>query len=169
MNAPVQNKRVLITGGLGFIGYNAALHFARQNSVLVIDDCSRIGVAPNMEHLEKQHIEFKRVDVNSQAELKQVFNTFKPEIVIHLAAQVAVTLSIEEPFRDFQSNLLGSFHILELARHSDPRPIVLYASTNKVYGCIAEESLVREGRRYTIKDFKGFSESRLAASDSTLV
>ncbi len=153
----IKNKKILITGGLGFIGYNAACYFAKDNRVCVIDDCSRVGVEQNIEQLEKLNIDFHHVDIARFKELRNIFYSFQPDIIIHMAAQVAVTLSITNPSRDFRANLQGSFNILELARVSHHKPIILYASTNKVYGGHAQDVELRNGR-YALRNAAGYSE-----------
>ena len=103
----VKNKKILITGGLGFIGLNAACYFAKNNSVHVIDDCSRVGVETNIELLNKFNVGVSQLDISYFKELKDVFYAFRPDIVLHLAAQVAVTLSI---LKDRKSTRLNSSH-----------------------------------------------------------
>ena len=102
----VKDKKIFITGGLGFIGFNAVLHFCQNNRVCVVDDCSRVGVEKNIKKLEELNVEIHRIDISNFKELRNVFYSFQPDIVIHLAAQVAVTLSLDNPYRDFKSNIL---------------------------------------------------------------
>ena len=155
--AELKGKKILITGGLGFVGINAVRRFARENKVLVVDDCSRIGVESNIVLLEKIGVAFRHGDISRYTDMREIFHEFKPDVVIHLAAQVAVTLSMTNPIRDFKSNVMGSFNILELARTMHEMPIVLYASTNKVYGdCCGDARL--EGGRYVTGKPQGVSE-----------
>jgi len=149
--AELKGKRILITGGLGFVGINAALRFSRQNKVCVVDDCSRIGVESNIALLDKVGVSFHHVDISRYTDVREIFHEFKPEVVIHLAAQVAVTLSVTNPVRDFKSNVMGSFNVLELARTMHEMPIVLYASTNKVYGDCCRDARIKDGRYATGK------------------
>lgn len=155
--AELKGKRILITGGLGFIGINAAERFAQQNKVCVVDDCSRIGVESNIALLEKIGVVFRHGDVSRYTDMREVFHEFRPDVVIHLAAQVAVTLSMANPLRDFKSNVMGSFNILELARTMHDMPIVLYASTNKVYGDCCGDARI-EGGRYVTGKPQGVAE-----------
>jgi len=153
----VKDKSILITGGLGFIGFNAALHFAKNNRVSVVDDCSRGGSMYNIEQLEKLKVDFHGLDISKFEDLRDVYHKVKPDIVIHLAAQVAVTVSISDPIRDFNSNIQGSFNLLELARTGHKKPIMLYASTNKVYGGNYQAVKLEDGR-YTTGNAFGCSE-----------
>ena len=82
-------------------------------------------------------------------------------MVVHLAGQTAVTASLSDPRRDFEINGLGTFNVLEAARRLQPQPLLLYASTNKVYGSLSRLAVVEESRRYTFRDFPlGISEAQ---------
>ena len=154
----IKDRRILITGGLGFIGFNAVKYFSRDNRVHVVDDCSRTAFEDNIRRLAEWGVGFSRVDISHAAELRSVWADFRPDVVIHLAAQVAVTLSVTNPVRDFLSNVQGTMNLLELARLSDPRPVFLYASTNKVYGVLDQHAVLRQGR-YEIPGHGGYDES----------
>jgi len=149
-------KQVIITGGAGFIGCNTAARFAKEGyEVTVLDNLSRKGAEQNLKWLKGQaDIKFAEVDVRDFDKLQKTFAEHKNlETVIHLAAQVAVTLSIENPRQDFEINAGGTFNVLEAVRSLDQRPLVIYASTNKVYGSM-EAVAVEEGeKRYSYKDF----------------
>lgn len=154
----IKNKRILITGGLGFIGFNAVKYFCRQNVVHVVDDGSRIAFEDNIRRLTEWNVGLSRLDICHMPELRAVYADFKPDVVIHLAAQVAVTLSITNPVRDFLSNVQGTMNLLELARLSETKPTFLYASTNKVYGVMDRQPVLRHDR-YVIPDHAGYDES----------
>jgi CDP-paratose 2-epimerase len=82
------------------------------------------------------------------------------EVVLHLASQVAVTTSVQNPREDFEINALGTFNVLEAVRHRCPQAAVLYASTNKVYGGMEEVGFIEQATRYTYADYPlGISES----------
>jgi CDP-paratose 2-epimerase len=85
-------------------------------------------------------------DVRDVALLVQSFEDI--DVVVHLAGQVAVTSSVTDPREDFESNALGTFNVLEAVRQSDADPILIYASTNKVYGGMAELKLIEGETRY---------------------
>ncbi len=128
---------ILITGGAGFIGVNSAIHFADQGwDVSVVDNLSRRGTDQNLAWLLQQHpqIRFHQVDIRDFPALSEVIGSTKPAMVLHLAAQVAVTTSYTNPREDFEINALGSFNVMEAVRLHAPEAFVLYASTNKVYG-----------------------------------
>lgn len=128
---------ILITGGLGFIGINTAKYFAqsKNNKIYLLDNLSRRGNIHNYNSLSSyKNISFIIRDIKNYFDLDQVFKQHKFDVVIHLAAQVAVTSSVENPREDFEINCLGTFNLLECCRLHNPHCILLYASTNKVYG-----------------------------------
>ena len=153
----IKNQKILITGGLGFIGFNTADYFSTNNKVCVIDNCSRSGTEYNIDKLKELNVGFHNLDVSRFKELREVFYSFQPDIVIHQAAQVAVTLSINNPVQDFNSNVLGSFNILELVRTFSKKTIILYASTNKVYGDNFQKSVLKSDR-YAVDNEFGIAE-----------
>lgn len=165
--------RVMIIGGAGFIGCNAARRFLeRGDRVLIVDNLSRRGAEANLQWLESQgKINFARCDIRDFDPLCQVFDDYRGlDVVLHLAAQVAVTTSVTEPREDFEINALGTFNVLEAVRGCRSDPLVLFASTNKVYGGM-EDIVVEEGPgvmpdekegRYRYRDLPGgIPENRL--------
>src|SRR6266403_3819598 len=133
----MSEKKILITGGCGFIGANAALYFAKKgHAVEVIDNLSRSGSEENQKLLKDNGINTITVlDVaESPEELKKFVAEKGIDVIIHAAAQVAVTTSVTDPMLDFRWNALGTLHVLEAARASSKKPLVLFTSTNKVYG-----------------------------------
>jgi CDP-paratose 2-epimerase len=142
--------RVLITGGAGFIGSNAAHHFARLgHEVVVFDNFGRPGSRQNLRWLrETTRVSCVEEDVTNANALRAVIADRRPDVVLHLAAQVAVTTSVTAPRADFESNALGTFNVLEAVREWHPESIVIYASTNKVYGALGGRDIVTHARRY---------------------
>lgn len=129
-------RKILITGGAGFIGSNLTAYYLKQSwKVIVYDNLSRKNSSKNLtwlKSLKKPNLKVVLADIRDYKELKKAIS--QVEIVFHLAAQVAVTTSIENPREDFEINALGTFNVLEAARKAGHKPMVLYASTNKVYG-----------------------------------
>jgi len=127
--------RVLITGGAGFVGSNTADTLLKKGyEVTILDNLSRKGTEKNLEWLKNNHkdLEFMKADVRDFDVMKSA--CMDKDLIFHLAAQVAVTTSIKNPKDDFDINALGTFNVLEAARLSKSNPIVVYSSTNKVYG-----------------------------------
>ena len=139
--------KICVIGGAGFIGVHMAHHFARQgHEVVVFDNLSRRGTLTNLEWLQAQHpsLAFLRGDITRTEDLDALVKAHADLVGIeHLAAQVAVTTSVTDPRSDFMTNALGTFNVLEAARSLPAPPVVLFASTNKVYGGM-EEVLVEE-------------------------
>jgi CDP-paratose 2-epimerase len=155
----------LITGGAGFIGINAADHYLRHGCrVTVLDDFSRRGTEENVEWLLLQphgeNLQIVRADIrHDQRALADAVED--AEVCLHLAAQVAVTTSVTDPREDFEINALGTFNVLEAVRLSSSHPIVLYSSTNKVYGRMADLEIEELADRYAYAELPhGVSEDR---------
>lgn len=165
--------RVMVVGGAGFIGCNTAKRFLdRGDNLLILDNLSRRGAKANLEWLRSQgEFDFVQADVRDYGQLQKAFEQYRGvDAVIHLAAQVAVTTSVTDPREDFEINALGTFNLLEAIRNGSSDPLVVFASTNKVYGGMEDVEVVsgpgivpdeKEGR-YTYKDLpEGIAESRL--------
>jgi CDP-paratose 2-epimerase len=146
--------RVLVTGGAGFIGTNACLHFARQGwQIGILDNLSRRGTSENLAWLQQQvPIELTQADVRNSAEVDSTIARFKPDLVIHLAGQVAVTTSVVNPRDDFEINALGTFNVLDAVRRITPEAFFINASTNKVYGKLEHLGVVERNNRYEYAD-----------------
>lgn len=145
---------VLITGGAGFIGVNTAIYFHEHGwKVHVLDNLSRKGTQQNISWLLQNYSEilFHRIDVRDYDALTSVVRNVAPDFVLHLAAQVAVTTSYQNPREDFEINALGSFNVMEAIRFHAPEAFILYASTNKVYGGMESIPFTRDqhGYRFT--------------------
>ena len=104
-----------------------------------------------LETLEKQNLEVVQEDIrDSEAVSEAVRNV---DVVVHLAAQVAVTTSVTEPRIDFEINTTGTLNVLEALRQVNPEALLLYTSTNKVYGRMEEVAVVDTGSSYALSDF----------------
>ena len=147
-------KSILITGGAGFIGVNAAYHFHKCGwQVTVIDDLSRRGAADNLDWLRRRaQISFHRADIRDRDLVDQLIGEAKPDAVLHLAAQVAVTTSVSDPRADFEVNALGTFNVLEAVRRKSPDSFFINASTNKVYGKMEDLRVIDRNGRYEYRD-----------------
>lgn len=152
--------RIVITGGAGFIGSNAVAHFAKAgHELLVIDNLSRPSSSLNIQELKLAHkFIFVEGDISIAANFADALRDFRPEVVIHLAGQVAVTTSVSDPKLDFNSNAIATFVLLEELRKFKSPPFVVFASTNKVYGELVDISVVEGSTRYEY-DQKGLSVS----------
>ena len=144
------NKTILITGGAGFIGVNSATAFANKGwHVVVVDNLSRRGTDLNLAWLQAQHeIDFEKADIRDAEAINDLFKRHKPDVVLHLAAQVAVTTSVVNPREDFEINALGTLNVLEAVRLQSPEAFFINASTNKVYGKMEDLGIVERNGRY---------------------
>ena len=152
---------ILITGGAGFIGCNAAARWLRDGRrVIVIDDLSRAGTDRNLRWLEDLDAElgFEKLDIRDDAALSDVVKRHSPSTILHLAAQVAVTTSVVDPRSDFDINALGTFNVLEATRRHAPNATLIYASTNKVYGHLDHLELKESATRYELVGAHGVDE-----------
>jgi len=154
---------ILITGGAGFIGINAARHFHERGwTVTILDNLSRRGAAENLDWLRRQkQVRFERADVRDRTALERIVDELRPQAVLHLAAQVAVTTSVTDPREDFEINALGTFNVLEAVRLKSPESFFINASTNKVYGKMEDLGVVERNGRYEYRDLlNGVGEDR---------
>ena len=155
---------IFITGGAGFIGTHTANFYLKGgNKVTVFDNFSRKGTRENVRWLEKEYgVRSMKVidgDVRDFEKLKESIHGH--DVIIHLAGQVAVTTSVVNPREDFQINSLGTFNVLESVRLFAPNSILLFASTNKVYGGMEEIKIIKKGKKYIYRDLPGgISESQ---------
>ncbi|MDO8658561.1 MAG: GDP-mannose 4,6-dehydratase [Candidatus Levybacteria bacterium] len=141
--------RILITGGAGFIGVNTAEYFLKRgDTVYIYDNLSRKGSSINLNWLVKKYPKVKRIK-GDLSEIKKLEKIVKgKDVIIHLAAQVAVTTSVDNPSDDFKINALGTFNILEAMRLHAKNSIFLYSSTNKVYGGLEDLKIIENKIRY---------------------
>ncbi|HXF61578.1 MAG TPA: SDR family NAD(P)-dependent oxidoreductase [Caldilineaceae bacterium] len=166
------DRYVLIVGGAGFIGANLAHRLMSQGRrVLVYDPLARPGVEQNLRWLREQHgkrLLVQVADVRDRIVLNEAVR--HAEAVYHLGAQVAVTTSLVNPVHDFEVNAWGTLTLLEALRNFAKDTPLLFTSTNKVYGDLADVTLVEEGTRYAPQDrcirAQGIGESRPLAFHS---
>lgn len=154
----------LITGGAGFIGSNYAHRLlSRGEKVVIFDNLSRHGTTNNLKWLQdsfgRDSFEFIQEDIRNSAALEHAARPV--DVIVHLAAQVAVTSSVTDPREDFEVNALGTFNVLEAARKCGRHPVFIFASTNKVYGGMEDLKLREMNTRYEFVDFpNGIDENR---------
>jgi len=157
-------RSFLITGGAGFIGANYVHRLLKRGEkVTIYDNLSRRGAPLNLEWLQETYGEksFQMVIGDVRDEALVTATAHDADIIVHLASQVAVTTSVLHPREDFEVNAIGTFNVLEAARSSGRNPVILYASTNKVYGGMEQIALVDEVTRWRYADLPyGVPESQ---------
>lgn len=154
--------KILVTGGCGFLGSNLAAHAIRHKySVVVFDNLSRQGAESNLHWLKGiGPVQFVHADIRLRDDIDRVVRDFAPDVVFHLAGQVAMSTSIENPRKDFEVNALGTFNLLESVRCHAPKAVVVYSSTNKVYGDLENYTYTETATRYECGEKpRGFDES----------
>ena len=136
-----KNKVILVTGAAGFIGF----HLSKQ----LLEKGVKIIGYDNINEYYDVRLKYARLDILNQYEnftfikgdladkdkVNDLFETYKPEIVVNLAAQAGVRYSIENPQAYMDSNIIGFFNILEACRHYTVEHLV-YASSSSVYGAM---------------------------------
>jgi CDP-paratose 2-epimerase len=154
--------KYLITGGCGFMGSNLSAEVLKRKEELVIfDSLYRYGSCQNLEWLKSQgEFQFIHGDIRCSSDVERVIKETKPDVIFHLAGQVAMTTSIENSRLDFEINALGTFNLLEAVRKYTSESIIIYSSTNKVYGDLEWVKYEETPTRYITPDFPdGFDES----------
>jgi len=157
-------KKIIVIGGAGFIGTNLCLSALRKNlSVVVFDNFLRKGAELNLKVLEtaaRSGLVMIRGDIRDDKAIQELFTRHgDADAVFHLAGQVAVTTSVLNPREDFETNLTGTFNVLEAARLHSYRGVMLYASTNKVYGSLPGTEMYANDKRYFLKNYpEGINE-----------
>ena len=147
--------RVVVTGGAGFIGSHVADAFVgRGDEVLVLDDLSS-GARENV----SEQATFAEFDIADAQRVHATFADYRPEYVCHLAAQSSVTVSVTDPRRDFDSNVLGTFNVLDAATRHRARTV--FASTGgALYG---EGAPIPTDESYVPQPLSPYGASKQAA------
>ncbi len=143
-------RPVVVTGGSGFIGSNLADSLLSDGEdVIVLDNLSRPGVDQNLEWLRAGHggkVHAVLADIRDLPSIEGAFADAKA--VFHLAAQTAVTTSLDNPLDDLDVNIRGTLNVLEATRRTGRKVPVVLASTNKVYGALEDIEMIELEDRY---------------------
>jgi CDP-paratose 2-epimerase len=143
-------SHTVVTGGAGFIGANLVSRLAEDGMrVVILDSLARPGAEQNLRWLKSTYgnaIAFELGDVRDRYAVRRAVSGCNR--VFHLAAQVAVTTSLDDPLDDFLVNLGGTVTLLDELRRLEEPPFVLFTSTNKVYGALPHLEVVLDGERW---------------------
>lgn len=153
--------KYLITGGCGFLGSNIAHKIiAGKDHLIVFDNLFRYGSNQNLEWLQKYgEFDYVHGDIRNINDVTYVIRKYRPDVIYHLAGQVAMTTSLVNPRLDFEINVIGTFNLLEAVRKNLQDTIVIYSSTNKVYGDLEQFAFKETKTRYICEKYpNGFNE-----------
>ena len=128
--------KVLVTGGLGFIGSNFIDHVlenhAEITSILNIDRCDYCARVHNVSQSGDPRYTYVQADITNMSKMKRLFHEFKPDVVVHFAAQSHVDTSFENAGQYIHDNIIGTYTILECVKETGTR--LVHISTDEVYG-----------------------------------
>ena len=139
MGAKIDKKLALVTGAAGFIGFHISRRLLENGWRVIGLDCMSnyydVSLKEQRENILLKHSRYKSIHkrIEEQSVLKEIFEDEKPSIVIHMAAQAGVRFSIQNPRSYLESNINGTFELLEAARSFPPSHMLL-ASSSSVYG-----------------------------------
>lgn len=153
---------LLISGGCGFLGSNlAAFGIENGYNVTVFDNLSRYGSADNLNWLRTLgDFTYVHGDIRNKNDVEAEIKKGQFDAVFHLAGQVAMTTSIENPYKDFEINAMGTLNVLDSVRKYSPQTAVFLSSTNKIYGDLEQYTYKETDSRYICEEFpKGFDET----------
>ena len=128
-------KKIIVIGGLGFIGFNMVLHLINKKKykVYIIDCLSGVSSKKNLNYMKKNNIKVPifKLNIRDYEKTLKVIKKIKPFTIFLLSGQVAVTKSIKNPKKDFEDNLLSTFNILEIIRNLNNKINLVTVSSNK--------------------------------------
>lgn len=155
--------RILITGGLGFLGANLARALAESGgySVIILDNLFNKDSTDRIKWVEASRaVVIKKKDIRDRRSVRELIKSAKPDFILHLAAQVDMISSINDPALDFEINCSGALNVLEAVRTHSPETRLIFSSTNKVYGDLEWVRFKENKTRFTAPDFpSGFDEN----------
>ena len=158
----MNKMKILVVGGCGFLGSNLASYGIKNGyDITIFDNLSRIGAASNLDWLKTiGEVKFIHGDTRNRNDVDNVIKNGQFDAVFHLAGQVAMTTSIADPYKDFQTNTMGTFHVLDAIRRFSPHTVMTFSSTNKVYGDLEQYNYRETDTRFVCDEWSnGFDES----------
>jgi len=159
------NKKIIVTGGLGFIGSNLIELLLKNNfSIINLDKVSYSSIFYNTKDFKSLNYKFIKCDINNQNKLLKIFNKIKPSCIFNLAAETHVDRSIDGPKEFINSNIVGVFNLLEAFKKfstSYKKTKLIHVSTDEVYGDLLKG---RSSENYPYKPSSPYAASK-ASSD----
>lgn len=162
-------KKILITGGLGFIGLNTALYLSERGyKCHIIDNYYRVESKNNLHLIENnKNISFQEIDITDKDSIENLIKSNSFFAILNFAGQVAMSKSLENPIQDFLINAFGSLCILNAINLYSKDTFYLYASTNKVYGDLRWDKLKELETRFESKNFASGYSSDISLDATT--
>ena len=134
-------KKIIITGGLGFIGSHLVRLFLKSNYKVLNIDSQTYASIKNLQFLNHKNYTFSKIDIANFKKLKKRILSFSPDYIINCAAESHVDRSITGPKIFVTSNIIGTFNILEILRNIKKKIRFLQVSTDEVFGSLKRNSL----------------------------
>ena len=156
-------KKIVVTGGSGFIGSNLVKFLLKKNYFVINIDCLKYSANPyNTKNLNKnKNYVFFKLDINNKNKILKILKKYKPEGIFNLAAETHVDRSIDSPYNFIHSNILGTYNLLETIRKYKKKIKLIHISTDEVYGDVLKG---RSDEEYPYKPSSPYSSSK-ASSD----
>ena len=156
-------KKIVVTGGSGFIGSNLVKFLLKKNYFVINIDCLKYSANPyNTKNLNKnKNYVFFKLDINNKNKILKILKKYRPEGIFNLAAETHVDRSIDSPYNFIHSNILGTYNLLETIRKYKKKIKLVHISTDEVYGDVLKG---RSDEEYPYKPSSPYSSSK-ASSD----
>ena len=157
-------KKIIVTGGSGFIGSNLVNYLVKKNYFVInIDKLTYSSNTYPKHNLSKKNFKFFKIDINKKSKLKKIIKKYKPECIFNLAAETHVDRSIDSPFQFIHSNILGVYNLLEAIRENNKKNKkikLVHISTDEVYGDIISG---RSNEKFPYNPSSPYSASKASA------
>jgi len=147
--------KLLVTGGCGFIGSNFLnLAFRKNfNSILNIDSLTYAANQKNIDSKNKENYQFSNIDITNKDLLEAAINEFKPNVIVHFAAESHVDNSILNPHNFINTNVIGTYNLIEISRQYIKKNVVedfhfIHISTDEVFGDLPDTGYFKENTPY---------------------
>ena len=140
-------KKIIVTGGLGFIGSNLINILQKKYFIINIDKVSYASNHNNIDPYIKNY-KFYKQDINNKIFIQNILKKYKPSIIFNLAAETHVDRSIDGPRQFIESNIIGVFNLLEAIRSYNKKIKLIHVSTDEVYGDLKKNYKSKEEDSY---------------------
>ena len=155
-------KKIIVTGGSGFIGSNLVKFLLKKNYFVINIDCLKYSANPyNTKNLNKnKNYVFYKLDINNKNKITKILKKYKPDAIFNLAAETHVDRSIDKPYNFIHSNILGTYNLLESILAYKKKIKLIHTSTDEVYGDVVKG---RSDEKSAYKPSSPYSSSKASA------